>query len=101
MLKDAAKKGDKDSCRVLAKEIVNARKAVNRLHASKAHLNSVQLSMKQQLGEDEKLSIQAEHADKLPISYCAHIHIYIQWVPCSVSVYHTVRCLLTNTKESF
>ena len=65
MLKDAAKKGDKDSCRVLAKEIVNARKAVNRLHASKAHLNSVQLSMKQQLGEDEKLSIQAEHADKL------------------------------------
>nr|KAG5693835.1 hypothetical protein BaRGS_004443 [Batillaria attramentaria] len=49
MLKDAAKKGDKDSCKVLAKEIVNARKSVNRLHASKAHLNSVQLSMKQQL----------------------------------------------------
>ncbi|XP_076469465.1 charged multivesicular body protein 3-like [Babylonia areolata] len=49
MLKDAAKKGEKDSCKVLAKEIVNARKAVSRLHAAKAHMNSVQLSMKQQL----------------------------------------------------
>lgn len=49
MLKESAKKGDKDSCKVLAKEIVNSRKCVNRLHASKAHLNSVQLSMKQQL----------------------------------------------------
>ncbi|KAK7109624.1 charged multivesicular body protein 3-like [Littorina saxatilis] len=49
MIKDAAKKGDKDTCRILAKEIVNARKAVNRINTSKAHLNSVQLSMKQQL----------------------------------------------------
>lgn len=51
MLKDAAKKGDKDTCRILAKEIVHARKAISRIYASKAHLNSVQLSMKQQLGE--------------------------------------------------
>ncbi|PVD30545.1 hypothetical protein C0Q70_09813 [Pomacea canaliculata] len=49
MLKDAAKKGDKDTCRILAKEIVHARKAISRIYASKAHLNSVQLSMKQQL----------------------------------------------------
>ncbi|KAL8586377.1 hypothetical protein ACOMHN_022992 [Nucella lapillus] len=49
MLKDAAKKGEKDSCKILAKEICNARKAVSRLHAAKAHMNSVQLSMKQQL----------------------------------------------------
>ena len=29
-IKDAAKKGDKDSARILAKEVVQARKAVNR-----------------------------------------------------------------------
>lgn len=49
MLKDAAKRGDTDVCRVLAKEIVSARKSVNRIHTSKAHLNSVQLSMNHQL----------------------------------------------------
>lgn len=49
MLKDAAKRGDTDVCRVLAKEIVAARKSVNRIHTSKAHLNSVQLSMNHQL----------------------------------------------------
>lgn len=49
MLKDAAKRGDMDVCRVLAKEIVAARKSINRIHTSKAHLNSVQLSMNHQL----------------------------------------------------
>lgn len=49
-LKDAAKKGEKESCKILAKEIVRARKAVNRLYASKAHMNSVQMQMKNQLG---------------------------------------------------
>lgn len=49
MLKDAAKRGDIDVCRVLAKEIVAARKSVNRIQTSKAHLNSVQLSMNHQL----------------------------------------------------
>lgn len=49
MLKDAAKRGDIDVCRVLAKEIVSARKSVNRIQTSKAHLNSVQLSMNHQL----------------------------------------------------
>ncbi|XP_064599920.1 charged multivesicular body protein 3-like [Liolophura sinensis] len=48
-LKDAAKKGEKESCRVLAKEIVNSRRAVNKLYAAKAQLNSVQMSMKNQL----------------------------------------------------
>lgn len=48
-LKDAAKKGEKESCKILAKEIVRARKAVNRLYASKAHMNSVQMQMKNQL----------------------------------------------------
>ncbi|KAF6017551.1 Vps24 [Bugula neritina] len=48
-LKDAAKKGHTDVCKVLAKEIVNSRKAQNKLHAAKAHMNSVQMQMKNQL----------------------------------------------------
>lgn len=49
-LKEAAKRGDVDVCKVLAREIVAARKSVNRIHTSKAHLNSVQMSMNHQLG---------------------------------------------------
>uniref|UniRef100_A0A914W1M2 Charged multivesicular body protein 3 n=2 Tax=Plectus sambesii TaxID=2011161 RepID=A0A914W1M2_9BILA len=48
-IKDAAKKGDKDVCRVLAKGIVQSRKAVNKLHTSKAQINSVCMGMQQQL----------------------------------------------------
>jgi charged multivesicular body protein 3 len=50
-LKDAAKKNDKQVCTILAKEIVRSRKAVNRIYASKATLNSVQLQMAQQMGK--------------------------------------------------
>lgn len=48
-LKEAAKKGDKDVCVTLAKEIINARKHITKIHTSKAHLNSIQLQMKNQL----------------------------------------------------
>lgn len=48
-LKQAATKGDKDTCTILAKEIIRARKATNRIYTSKAHLNSVQMQMKNQL----------------------------------------------------
>jgi len=48
-LKEAAKKGDKDVCLVLAKEVVHARKAVNKLYCAKANINSVQMQMKGQL----------------------------------------------------
>ncbi|XP_076240398.1 vacuolar protein sorting 24 [Calliopsis andreniformis] len=48
-LKEAAKKGDKDVCKILAKEIIRARKACNKIYTSKAHLNSVTLQMKNQL----------------------------------------------------
>ncbi|XP_014677763.1 PREDICTED: charged multivesicular body protein 3-like [Priapulus caudatus] len=48
-LKEAAKKGDKDVCVILAKELVRSRKAVNRIYASKAQINSVVMSMKSQL----------------------------------------------------
>lgn len=49
MLKENAKKGERDACRILAKEIVRADKTVAKLYASKAHISSVQMSMKQQL----------------------------------------------------
>lgn len=49
MLKDAAKKGDKDSCRVLAKEVVRSNKAISRIHCAKAQLKSVENHMHQQL----------------------------------------------------
>lgn len=48
-LKQAAAKGDRDTCIILAKEVVGARKAVNRIYTTKAHLNSVQMQMKNQL----------------------------------------------------
>jgi len=48
-LKEAAKKGDKDVALILAKEVVNSRKAINRIHMTKANMNSVQMQMKSQL----------------------------------------------------
>lgn len=50
-VKDAAKKGQKDVCIILAKEMIQSRKAINKLYASKAQMNSVLLSMKNQLCE--------------------------------------------------
>ncbi|XP_058812761.1 charged multivesicular body protein 3 [Topomyia yanbarensis] len=48
-LKEAAKKNDKEICTTLAKELIRSRKAVNKIYTSKAHINSVQLQMKNQL----------------------------------------------------
>ncbi|XP_076014619.1 charged multivesicular body protein 3 [Genypterus blacodes] len=48
-IKDAAKKGQKDVCVVLAKELVQSKRAVAKLYTSKAQMNSVLLSMKNQL----------------------------------------------------
>lgn len=50
-LKEAAKKGDKDVCKILAKEVVNSRKSVNKIYAAKANLSSVQMQMKGQLAQ--------------------------------------------------
>ena len=49
-LKDAAKKGDKDVCKILAKEVVHSHKAINKINAAKAKIKSVEYSMNQQLG---------------------------------------------------
>ncbi|GJQ86856.1 putative Snf7 protein [Trypoxylus dichotomus] len=48
-LKEAAKKNDRETCLILAKEILHARKAITKIYTSKAHINSVQLQMKNQL----------------------------------------------------
>lgn len=48
-MKEAAQKNDRDTCTILAKEVIRARKAVTRIYTSKAHLSSVQLQMKNQL----------------------------------------------------
>lgn len=48
-IKDAAKKGQTDVAKILAKELIQSRKAVGKLYASKAHMNSVVMSMQQQL----------------------------------------------------
>uniref|UniRef100_A0A1A7XSE5 Charged multivesicular body protein 3 n=1 Tax=Iconisemion striatum TaxID=60296 RepID=A0A1A7XSE5_9TELE len=48
-IKDAAKKGQKDVCVILAKEMIQSKRAVTKLYASKAQMNSILLSMKNQL----------------------------------------------------
>lgn len=48
-IKDAAKKNQKDVCYILAKEIIQSRKAVNKIYSTKAQLNSVEMQMKNQL----------------------------------------------------
>lgn len=48
-MKEAAKKNDRDTCVILAKEVLRARKAITRIYTTKAHMNSVQLQMKNQL----------------------------------------------------
>lgn len=47
-IKQAAKKGDKTTCGILAKEIINTRKAKSRIYTAKANIKSVELTMKQQ-----------------------------------------------------
>nr|CAG4647438.1 EOG090X0EF4 [Megafenestra aurita]SVE92677.1 EOG090X0EF4 [Megafenestra aurita] len=48
-LREAAKKGDKEVCLILAKEVLRARKAVSKIYTSKAHINSISMQMKNQL----------------------------------------------------
>ena len=52
-IKDAAKRGDTSTCKMLAKEVVRARKATNRMHTSKAQMNSVVMQMENQLAQQK------------------------------------------------
>ena len=49
-IKAAAKRGDKTSCMTLAKEVLNSRKAKERMYTSKAQMNSVVMQLEQQVG---------------------------------------------------
>ncbi|XP_022669902.1 charged multivesicular body protein 3-like isoform X2 [Varroa jacobsoni] len=48
-LKEAAKKGDRDVCNILAREVVRSRKAIARIHVSKTQINSVIMGINHQL----------------------------------------------------
>ena len=43
-IKKAAKAGNKEVCKILAKEIINANKAKSKLYQSKAYMNSVMVT---------------------------------------------------------
>lgn len=51
MVKQAAKKGDTDTCKVLAKGLVQSKRQKSRIYASKAQLNSVVMQMKNQVAQ--------------------------------------------------
>lgn len=48
-IKKNAKKGDVDSCKILAKSIVESKKAVTKLHVANANMNSINMQMREQL----------------------------------------------------
>jgi len=48
--KEAARKGEKTVLKSMAKNIVMSRKAVERIHVTKAHMNSVMVSLQTQSG---------------------------------------------------
>ena len=55
-IKERMKKGDKESAKVLAKELVRSRKAKERMYESKAQLNSVAMQLQQNLCMAETLT---------------------------------------------
>jgi hypothetical protein len=73
-VKDAAKKGQKDVCVVLAKEMIRSRKAVSKLYASKAHMNSVLMGMKNQLGK-AAVTLIVNHMPVLPLIVSTQIFL--------------------------
>ena len=52
-VKDAAKRGDVGTAKMLAKEVVRSRKAVSKLHTSKATMNSVVMQMENQMAQQK------------------------------------------------
>ena len=72
-IKEAAKKGQTDVAKILAKELIQSRKAVGKLYASKAHMNSVVMSMQHQLCENG-----------VPLSL--NIHLLSHFFSCSSHV---------------
>jgi len=50
-IKDASKKGDTASAKILAREVVHSRKAVSKIYTAKANLSSVEMQMKGQAAQ--------------------------------------------------
>lgn len=48
-LKAAAKKGDRDVCFILAKELIRSKKAKSRIHAAKSQINSISMVIQEQM----------------------------------------------------
>ena len=48
-IKKAAKNNDIDSCKILAREIVNSKKAKSKLHVANANMNSIVMQMREQM----------------------------------------------------
>ncbi len=65
-IKDAAKRGDTQTCKMLAKEVVRSRKAVTRMHTSKAQMNSVVMQMENQLGAPDPAARTRSLARRVP-----------------------------------
>ena len=53
-IKDAAKRGDTQTCKMLAREVVRSRKAVNRMHTSKAQITLQWQDILQKLDPDDQ-----------------------------------------------
>jgi hypothetical protein len=62
-IKKHAKKNDIDVCKILAKELVNSQKAVSRMHASKAQINSVMVSLANTVSTGIITFLPDEHED--------------------------------------
>lgn len=75
-------------CTVLAKEIIRSRKAVNKIYASKAQLNSVEMSMKNQLGEFLIAEISDESLIKIKNNFKVIfiLHTYNNTLDCTVGL---------------
>ena len=48
-MREAAKRGDMNSVRILAKELVQTKRAVTQLHSNRAHIMSMQVALTEQL----------------------------------------------------
>jgi charged multivesicular body protein 3 len=50
-IKECAKRGDNEAAKLLAKEVVQSRKAVTRIYTAKANLSSVEMQMRNQAAQ--------------------------------------------------
>lgn len=62
-IKAAAKRGDTGTCKTLAREVVHSRRAVSRMHTSKAQMNSVMMQMENQMAQQKLTGHMAKSTD--------------------------------------